>query len=301
MKWLLEYEAFHRKHRHSPNDRFLVYSCRAGMRDAPHCLGIGDRFRLIGFMLRVAAAHKRVLLIDWQSPEPLERFFKPHRIDWRLNAMERSAIDSLRVHGWRGRLHAPPAPVKYLRVVGNAPYDSTFPGDANVTAPYSTVWRFLFTPTVAMQRAVHLEREALFNHRWYVGLHVRMGDGAPGSAFARGSVPARDVRLSYQQAVGTLEYAQAQYPGTPVLLATDNGALKAAVRARKDCAVIVRGCTDCMINPVFLHNFSHESVVDIFMELLMLAQSYCFLHRSSNFAAVVSAMRGEGACDLTLQ
>ena len=88
--WLDWYANFHRAARGRPNARYLVYTCRplmptpGGRIDDPrptlrpfHCLGIGDRFRLICLLLRVAAAYRRVLLIDWQSPSPIERADAP--------------------------------------------------------------------------------------------------------------------------------------------------------------------------------------------------------------------------------
>mmetsp|Transcript_46203 Transcript_46203/g.145389 ORF Transcript_46203/g.145389 Transcript_46203/m.145389 type:complete len:85 (+) Transcript_46203:452-706(+) len=42
-----------------------------------HCLGFGDRFRLIAYLLRAAAHHRRVLLVDWASPHDLSLFFSP--------------------------------------------------------------------------------------------------------------------------------------------------------------------------------------------------------------------------------
>ena len=60
--------------------------------------------------------------------------------------------------------------------------------------------------------------------------------------------------------------------------------------------VFVQGCTDCMINPVFQHKFSNQSVTDIFLELLLLAESTCFYYLPSNFASLVRAIRGDGSC-----
>ncbi|EOD26815.1 hypothetical protein EMIHUDRAFT_236499 [Emiliania huxleyi CCMP1516] len=47
------------------------------------------------------------------------------------------------------------------------------------------------------------------------------------------------------------------------------------------------------VNPVFQHNFTRESVQDIFV---MLAHSRCFHHASSNFATTVLAFAPPGAC-----
>lgn len=54
---------------------------------AANCVraGIGDRVRGMMFLLRVAIASRRVLLLKWSHPIPLEHFFKPSLIDWRAD------------------------------------------------------------------------------------------------------------------------------------------------------------------------------------------------------------------------
>lgn len=279
-----------------------------------HCLGVGDRFRLIGFMLRVAAAFQRVLLIDWQSPMPIENFFVPKQIDWRLNEFERSRVGPLHVDLWLGHLQSPPPAVRYLRVVGNAPYESFFPGSRNFTTSYSTVWNFLFQPAASLRRAAREQSAMTFGPNRYIGLHIRMGDRAPGTAFDPNSVPRRDTRLTHRDAINIIQCVKVYHAHKPIFLATDNAALKAAVKYRTSSGltdvqenpafrpasvfsdVFVQGCTDCMINPVFQHVFPNQSVSDIFVELLLLAKSNCFYSLPSNFATLVQAIRGDGTC-----
>ena len=44
----------------------------------------GDRFRGSLFLLRIAAATKRVMLIDWTDPVDFVNFMAPNKIDWRI-------------------------------------------------------------------------------------------------------------------------------------------------------------------------------------------------------------------------
>ncbi len=46
--------------------------------------GLGDRMRGMMFLLRVAAAYGRVLLIDSTHPAPFEEFFAPAAINWTM-------------------------------------------------------------------------------------------------------------------------------------------------------------------------------------------------------------------------
>ena len=77
-QWLLNYTSWHSHHRHSHAVNFVMYSCHARMKGIPNiCGGHGNRFRQIIWTLRVAAASKRVLLVDWVSPEFLTDFLEP--------------------------------------------------------------------------------------------------------------------------------------------------------------------------------------------------------------------------------
>ena len=63
--------------------RFLVMHCMAS--DA-HCGGVSDRLKPLPFILRNAYYSKRLLLIYWNRPGPLEEFLLPPRggMDWRI-------------------------------------------------------------------------------------------------------------------------------------------------------------------------------------------------------------------------
>ena len=309
--WILRYKQFHRRHRFLPNSHYLIYTCRASMSVTNQpCSGIGDRFRLIGFLLRVAAAFERVLLIDWQSPMPIDLFFTPNTIDWRLNKSERVQMTHLPVHQWYSNLHLSPPLDRYLRITGNADYESLFPGSDHFSnLSYSKAWNFLFKPSKWLQETVDNRSSTLFGNNRYIGLHIRMGDRAIGTAFDPNSVVRRDTRLTHDEALRIILCVKMKHLGQPILLATDNAALKSAVRFRTTSSLIgvnitssgasifkdvfVQGCVACMINPGLLHEFPKESVENIFVELLLLAKSKYFYFRGSNFATLVRAIRND--------
>ena len=342
--WLDWYANFHRAARGRPNARYLVYTCRplmptpGGRIDDPrptlrpfHCLGIGDRFRLICLLLRVAAAYRRVLLIDWQSPSPIERFFVPERIDWVPTTVERELLTTLPVRRWSSdAIDEEPPRERFVRVVGNAQWfaDIRVPG-LNFTAvpepSISCLWRFVFAPSPFLRSAMSTARRAMFGSETapYNAVHIRMGDAADGVAFDTRSVPQKDRRFVHDAALHMIRCAKAQSP-LPVFIATDNAALKRALRGR-DLTPLMRaaaaagggsavaaaggmaalldgvatqGCVDCMVNPVWLHNFSDASVVDIYVEMGLLAGGECLFHTLSNFAGIAEAWRGSHKCSV---
>lgn len=126
----------------------------------------------------------------------------------------------------------------------------------------------------------------------------------------------------------------------PLFLATDNTPLKAAVLgsgAGLNASVLLprsvtarvraQGCAECMVNPVFKHDFNRSDVAEIFLDLvtrpspctrnsdaartrrpprvchealssqMMLTLSRCFYHGGSNFANTVLALAPPGHCD----
>lgn len=215
-----EYERFHRAHRHSANAQYLVYTCRALMpmasatggtlprARAQPCLGIGDRFRLICFMLRVAIAFKRVLLVDWQSPHPIETFFSPNRIDWRVRPDELAALDREPVLKWSSSMESEPPRTRFLRIVGNAQWHAdvrlTADGPLQAYEPrLSCLFHFVFRPSPWLSDTMAARRLAMFGSatRPFIALHVRMGDAADGVAFSHTTVPQTDRRYTHASAL----------------------------------------------------------------------------------------------------
>lgn len=138
-EWAPQYVEFHAANRDV--GPWLIYTCR--VENGIHCNGFGDRLRLLGFMLRAAAALRRVLLIDWQSPQPFELFFEPATFDWRVpssalaaeaampgkNRRIRHGIYNEAIVQWRSELNekewAVVRGMPVVRIVGNTQWQSS--------------------------------------------------------------------------------------------------------------------------------------------------------------------------------
>jgi hypothetical protein len=87
-KWMKDYFAWHREQRKQithdnwKSFKFIVMSC---FKDDAKCGGASDRLRPLPFIVRVAAETKRIILIKWEKPAPLESFLLPPAggVDWR--------------------------------------------------------------------------------------------------------------------------------------------------------------------------------------------------------------------------
>jgi hypothetical protein len=268
--WVLEYAEWHAANRHARDAKYLVYTCRPSMPGTnSHCLGFGDRFRLIGFMLRMAAVFGRVLLLDWDSPAPLADSLAPATFDWRLTPAEEAKVATEKVERWLGGLPQgmPHPKAKYVRVVGNAPWQSGIgvPAEQNYSvlfrealsplarprntaepkapgglASYGCLWNALFAASPSLAEAVAAQRSAMFGSATapYAALHLRLGDGANGSAFDQKTVPTRHKVLSHTDAVAALRCARHLAGGRPLFVATENGARHAHPHARRQCCAL---------------------------------------------------------------
>lgn len=82
-RFLDDYAAYHRENK-DRGPRYLVYHCIGGA-TADRCGGLGDRMRGMLFLFRLAIATRRILLLKWTYPVPLEALFRPSLIDWRTD------------------------------------------------------------------------------------------------------------------------------------------------------------------------------------------------------------------------
>jgi len=319
--WLSEYAAFHRAHRHDAHARFVMFSCHEKMSGAGSvCGGHGNRFRQIVWTLRVAAGARRVLLVDWASPERLEDYLEPAAdIDWRLTKAERALLAAPN-HSHVYRMNWPnvtglPPDTKYLRVTAGCHDAGPCYNCSDLVVNFGLAYRYLFRPTTAFHRTLHQRRLDLFGsstsaeHVRYNSMHVRMGDSAEGSQMRSNfNSPIRDVRSTLlEAAIGIWCVASATPSKHPLFVATDNAALKEALAARDPALinasgllgrdafrrVVVTGCVDCMVNAVQKHNFSAEGVAAIFVDAGLLAggADFAFMGKGSNYATWVKGWR----------
>lgn len=86
--WMKDYFTWHREQRKLITEgnwqkfKYVVMVC---LRNSPRCGGTADRLRPVPLLVRVAAETKRILLIKWENPAPLEAFLLPPMggVDWR--------------------------------------------------------------------------------------------------------------------------------------------------------------------------------------------------------------------------
>ena len=88
--WITNYFAWHRSMRHQFSDQQLLRNKTAPKILVQNCLhskryicgGLHDRLGRLSSALYVANQTRRVLLIKWHDPLPLETFLQPHTVNW---------------------------------------------------------------------------------------------------------------------------------------------------------------------------------------------------------------------------
>lgn len=278
--------------------------------------------------LRVAAGSRRVLLVDWESPERLEDFLAPAAdIDWRPTQAERALLAAPdHPHVWRmswPNLTGPPPDTRYLRVTAGGSNNAPCWNCSGLAVSFGAAYRYLFRPTSAFHKQLHDARTRLFGSGGsvhggggnsaepvrYVSMHVRMGDSAEGSQMRSNFLSSiRDVRSTLlEAAIGIWCVSNATPRKHPLFVATDNAALKEALAARDPALinasglvgrdgfrrVVVSGCADCMVNAVQKHNLSAQGLAAIFVDAGLLAggADFAFMGRGSNYATWVNGWR----------
>ena len=202
--WITDYFQWHQAQRANltaynyDHYRYLILTC--GKQD--YCGGTADRLRPVLALLRLAANTRRLLLIRWERPAPLEEFLLPHSLDWRVPIWLKEKLRLDRKHpsgNWRGIQQLAESDARVVPTQYQSPtYGATY-YNANITAGtskeeeptmdeiFSTVWHALFTPSPAVaDRIAHQQRLlGLLPGTPYHGIHVRtyyVDDNTSGSS-----------------------------------------------------------------------------------------------------------------------
>jgi hypothetical protein len=86
--WMKEYFSWHRQKTLEPtkfSQRYLILQC---LEQDKQCGGLADRLLALPFLILLASQSRRILLIVWTVPFPLEEFLLPRTngVDWMLPA-----------------------------------------------------------------------------------------------------------------------------------------------------------------------------------------------------------------------
>ncbi len=247
-QWMKDYFRWHRWKRSTwkdPTDnnnedwreseRWMISQCLMSQ-DRKKCGGTADRLKPIPVLLRAAYENKRVFLIRWTRPAPLEEFLPPPAggFDWRIPpALDEYIEDEEKGKRYSRRLlilKFAPSGLSLLRAryqtgspdesYNNLVFDenSTEIGSRDDQDEYgyvpifSRLWRVMFTPSPPIQQLLYSKLSSLgLVPNEYVGSHLR----------ALYAVEDRPVNIIHAFTENALACATQIYPGVPIFFASD--------------------------------------------------------------------------------
>lgn len=225
---LYDYVHWHAKKRKDLSSSVLRFKGASGM---------GDRFQGILFALGVSMITNRVLEID--DSKLLSGFFEPYKINYNGLSPKKSVDHKMFLFSQHGvqKVVLPDTAHKIVELQTNYDFGSLTDKlifNISISTFKKKAFRLLFRPSNLLYQKIHYWKNTLFpNNENYMGLHIRMGDGAPNSFIS--SSKSTDNRITHNAAKLKVKSICSTYKN--VLLVSDNEHLLKI----SNCAKIVPG------------------------------------------------------------
>lgn len=305
-RWMKDYFAWHREQRKLITDdnwrefKYIVMIC---LRKSKKCGGTADRLRPLPFMVRVAAETKRILLIKWERPAPLEAFLVPPAAgldwqtpDWMEPALRTDGDQAVTVQTLVA-LAARDETIVKSRVQahdhGSQYYDSQGErmgeGAAAFRQHYHDCWYSLFTPVPAIAAKVEdeLERMNILPGE-FAFAHLR-------AAYGIEEMGLRDPVLVQNWTKNALNCVSSLRPGGPFLFSSDSSyAKEIAMQYGRERNVTVVARRDSNKEPLHLHlapNWETRNASEyypLFIDLYLMSMGRCYSFNMGGFAKLAS-------------
>ncbi|CAB9512189.1 expressed unknown protein [Seminavis robusta] len=296
--WLKEYFAWHQQQRAqlTPDNwqqqRFLIPVARKGQKNG----GMTDRIRPLPAYLRLAAQTRRIFLIHWGRPFPLEEFMLPPvgGLDWRVpEYMLKDVIATGPRTEWENIVSTANNTEPILLTAkyqswnyGEIWYkEQTAEGEAAVSHAFREIWKVVFTPSPPVaQRIQNDMRQMKLIPGEFATAHIR-------ALYAVKDRPDDKIR---EMAMNAMNCASMLRPGGPFFVASDSSlAIQTAMSygRQKNVTVVTANHHHSKKQPLHVdfHNESDTSVTpenfyDGFVDLHLMAATRCVSVGPGGFA-----------------
>ena len=306
--WMKDYFVWHREQRGKITQdnwqsfKYIVMSCLSG---DTKCGGASDRLRPLPFIVRVAAESKRVLLIKWDRPAPLESFLLPPfgGVDWRTpewmtlhlqsNGVKASSVARL-VDVSAGMETIVKAYIQshdHGSEYYNRRGEITGDGPSAFRQHYRDCWFSFFTPVPVIAKAIEEElvRTELIPGEFAVA-HLRSEyDLEPGRH--------RDPLVLQNWTVNALNCISSLRPGGPFFFSSDSSAAKTmAVEYGKfrNTRVVTSGNTDMVHLDMALSTRTQDPKLfySTFIDLYLMSMGRCYTYNLEGFGKWANLIGG---------
>jgi hypothetical protein len=310
--WLQDYVIWHNQVRSTLNaenysrHRFLVMKCLAC---DDRCGGTADRLLPIPLMLFVAHQTKRLLLIYWERPVPLEEFLSPTLLDWRLPSFLQSQMHCIdtSVLGTVDLIveHAHSKERIVSTRCQSANYGAQYYNEQRILrnaseTPFNfifrDVWRSVFQPSPIIRSLLEdaLEKLHLFPNE-YAAAHLR-------GLYGQHNRSQRVLDAWTQSAVNCASQIR---PGGPIYLASDSTYATQTAQEygefRGGNGIVVTRPTNNKRQQQPLHldkgqSSNASSYYDTFVDLYLLTMSQCLVYSKGGFGKWGSLLSFNYSC-----
>ena len=306
-KWLQDYLAWHRQVRREladgaslDNYRFFILRCR---HEDKKCAGAADRLKAIPHALVLCHQTKRVLLIHWEKPAPLEEFLVPpvDGLDWRvpegLLTNRSVATVGFKKADSKKQFLSHPAPLVGVKTLLGTYYDEQRQrSEPTLHQVFGTLWQVMFQPSPPVQALLDQTMTELdLTPGRYVATHVR-------SLY---------VQNKTGDEVNALRCAtELQGPNATLFFTSDSAATTQRavdfaathhldVRARPDHEPVHldRG-RDFLQNSNDWKNHHASAYYNVFVDLMLLAQAECVAYGAGGYGLLGSRLSYRPSCSI---
>ena len=311
-EWMQNYFAWHKSVKRNLNrqnwneTKYIIMSCTL---HEHQCGGISDRLKPLPFIVLEAYRSKRLLLIQWSKPKPLEAYFIPpedgvdwHVPDWMIPLLQRSRhtkaysiadIDHrLKVHRdvhvFKVMLQTPSA--------GETYYGEQPDSQSTYIDVFHDLFRSFFAPSPRLAALIDSKmKEHNLVPGDYAAAHLRA---------MYGNRIWRHPRETIELTVNSINCASRLLPGGPVYFAAD---IKFAVDVAREYAQqrnLPIVFFDYKNDPIHIDKDSFwrkrnvSDYDDTFFDLYMLGQSRCVTYSNGGFGTFGSLISYNPNCTL---
>jgi hypothetical protein len=313
-RWMRRYFNFHAKQRQLLNEtnwesqKYLILRCT---HEDEKCGGLSDRLKPLPYLLRVAATHKRLFMIRWNTPAKLEEFLLPNKMDWSVpdwmaKKLENNEVSSRTLRTSAKQLYkfrpkhkkAIVVEGKIQDILGGAEYYEKMVDDSNETyeTVYHNMFSALFKPSPPIEEMVKAKMQA--DHLMpgeYSVAHYRAFYGIEDKKQKRKTYNLESL------AINAANCASVFRPGGPVYFASDS---KVAVDAVKKYADKENRSISVFEGDEALHidKFGPENprppsdFYSVFVDLLLMANGKCVTYGQGGFGRFALLLSQNATC-----
>ncbi|KAL6753918.1 hypothetical protein V8C86DRAFT_2717108 [Haematococcus lacustris] len=249
LQWLRTYIRKHREERERAESKYLVYPCgidgSLGHRDhSHHCpAGVAERVRGIMFLLRLAEASGRILLINSTQPAQMQLLQPSGLLNWLPPTLSHSSAQLDVYKDIIPKLQNGSFDQVQDRLVvwaADEREDENYPGLPEIKRPWADLhcmWHALFKPSEVVTKVSQLQLEHLkfTNQTNYTIIHLRLGAATGdiryhGQTMSTGGITdwesALPLVMSSIECAKALAAAHGYTPNGPVVMITDHPILR---------------------------------------------------------------------------